>query len=188
MKHIGPAFRMLVFMTLLTGAAYPLVVTAVGHFFFAKKVEGSLVYNAAGHLVGSQLIAQNFKGPKYFWPRPSAVDYNPLPSGGSNLGPTSVALKNEYTKRRAELMRTNPGTSLPPQDLLFASASGIDPEISPQAAFYQVPRIARSRHIHVSVVKALVVRYIQGRQWRIFGEPRVNVLALNMALDKLIHE
>ena len=185
MRQIGPALKMLVFMTLLTGGVYPFVVTEAGHFFFANKTEGSLVYNKAGQLIGSRLVAQQFKNPKYFWPRPSAIGYNPLPSGGSNLGPTSVVLKKEFEARRKRLTHADPGVGEPPQDLLFASGSGLDPDISPQAAVYQVPRVAKARRMDSNKVLALVLQYIQRRQWRVFGEPRVNVLELNMALDKL---
>ncbi len=186
MRQFGPALKMLIFMTILTGGVYPFVITEIGNFFFAQKVEGSLVYNKAGQLIGSKLVAQNFKNSKYFWPRPSAVEYNPLPSGGSNLGPTSAVLKKTYEERKKRLMNADPGmVGEPPQDLLFASGSGLDPDISPSAALYQVPRVAKARGLDSNKVLALVKKFIKPRQWQVLGEPRVNVLELNLALDKI---
>jgi K+-transporting ATPase ATPase C chain len=183
MKHIGPAIRMLLFMTILTGVVYPLVVTAVSQALFHQQAEGSLV-RRGDVILGSKLVALAFTSPKYFWPRPSAASFNPLPSSGSNLGPISADLKKAVDERRAKLQAAHPEGGEPPQDLLFASGSGLDPEISPAAAHYQVIRVAQARGMDASQVTGLVAKFTEGRQLGLFGEPRVNVLALNIALDE----
>ena len=184
MKQFLAALRMFVFMTCLTGLAYPIAVTVVGRVAFPDKASGSMIEHD-GHPVGSALVAQEFKSPKYFWPRPSAAGYNPLPSNASNFGPTSGDLKKIFDERKKKLMKANPGMGEPPQDLLFASGSGLDPDISPQAALYQARRVAKARGMDSNQVMALVEKYTQKRQWGIFGEPRVNVLDLNLALDSI---
>ncbi len=172
-------------MTCLTGLVYPFAVTGIGDVFFPEKVRGSIVYDN-GRPIGSLLIEQQFKNRKYFWPRPSAAGFSPLPSNASNLGPTSVDLKMAFDKRRRQLSKADPDmVTEPPQDLLFASGSGLDPDISPQAAIYQVRRVAKARRMAFNQVMDLVQKYVQRRQWDIFGEPRVNVLELNLALDRI---
>jgi len=183
MKHIVPALRMLIFMTVLTGVVYPLLVTVISQGLFRGQANGSMAKSGEA-VLGSLLVAQNFSGPKYFWPRPSGgANFNPLPSGGTNLGPISADLKKSFEERRANLKAAHPDQGEPPQDLLFSSASGLDPEISPAAAKYQVARVAKARGMNSIEVDHLVEKFTQGRQFGIFGEPRVNVLALNMALD-----
>jgi potassium-transporting ATPase KdpC subunit len=184
MKHIFPAFRMLLFMTFLTGLAYPLAMTAVSQLLFKDKANGSLL-ERGGHAVGSEFVAQKFESAKYFWSRPSGGDYNPLPSGGTNLGQTSEALKKQVDERTAKLQAAHGAETPIPQDLLFASSSGLDPHISPEAALYQVSRVATARGLSLEQVKSLVNQHVEGRQIGFLGEPRVNVLQLNLALDRL---
>lgn len=183
-----PALSLFLALTLITGAAYPLLVTATGQVLFSHRANGSLVMQA-GRVVGSALIGQDFTAPSYFWGRPSATapaPYNGAASGGSNLGPANPALRDAVAARVAALRAADPGNTAPvPVDLVTASASGLDPDISPAAARYQAARVARIRHLPVSQVEALVAQHTQGRQWGVFGEPRVNVLALNRALDAL---
>lgn len=185
---LRPAASLFVALSLITGIAYPLVVTAIAQIAFPDAANGSLIVRD-GKLVGSRLIGQNFSAPGYFWGRPSAtapMPYNGSASGGSNLGPLNPALTDAVKSRIAALQAADPGNALPlPVDLVTASASGLDPHISPAAADYQLERVARARRIDVARVKALVARYTEGRQWGIFGEARVNVLELNLALDTL---
>ena len=177
-KFLIPAARMLTFMTLLLGLGYPVVVFLGSQLLFKENAEGALL-RREGKVIGSHWIAQKFTQPQYFWPRPSAIDYNPLPSGGSNLSPDSQTLKTQVAERETQLAA---GQAVP-EDLLFASASGLDPEISPQAAQFQVARVAQARGIDPQKLKTLVKRFTLGRQWGFLGEPRVNVLELNLALD-----
>jgi K+-transporting ATPase ATPase C chain len=178
----------LIFFSVLTGIAYPLVVTGAAQLCCQRQAQGSLLQQR-GHLIGSALLGQPFDQPRYFWPRPSATTpqpYNGSSSSGSNLGPTNPAQLDAVRMRVAALQAADPGNHLPvPVDLVTASASGLDPEISPAAALYQVPRIARARGIGSERLSSLVRAHIQGRQWGVFGEPRVNVLELNLALDAL---
>lgn len=183
MKHVLPAIRMLIFMTVLTGVGYPLLVTGLSQVLFHEQANGSMA-RSGGVVLGSQLVAQNFESAKYFWPRPSGTSFNPLPSGGSNQGQISAALKSAYDERMAKLKAAYPEMGEPPQELLFASGSGLDPEISPAAARYQISRVAKSRGMEASQVASLVDRLSNGRQFGFLGEPRVNVLALNIALDE----
>ncbi len=189
MRHIASSLRMLAAMTLLTGVLYPLFLTIAAQFLFPHKSSGSII-QANGMIVGSELLGQQFQSDRYFWGRPSAVAYNPLPSGASNLGPTSKALMDSVEKRKAEFIGRNSlaaETHVPPE-MLFASGSGLDPHISPEAALLQVGRIARSRHMDVrerDELAALILRHIEGPQFGILGEPRVNVLLLNLSLDGL---
>jgi K+-transporting ATPase ATPase C chain len=188
MKDFVASFRLLLWFTVLCGGIYTLAVTAVCQTLFKAKANGSLIQARDGSLAGSSLLAQKFKADKYFWERPSAVDYNPQSSGGSNLGPTSAALKKAVDDGSAALIKSNPGAGDPPQDLLFASGSGLDPHISPEAALYQVARVAAARNFdapHKEALKALVERSVEGPDWGVFGQPRVNVLQLNLALDAL---
>jgi potassium-transporting ATPase KdpC subunit len=170
----------------LTGLAYPAVMTAFGQAVFHRQANGSLV-EVDGKVVGSELIGQQFDAPQYFWGRLSATSpnpYNATSSGGSNLGPTNPALADEVKGRIDALKAAGTDVSQPiPVDLVTSSGSGLDPEISPAAAAYQVERVAKARHLNPSDVQSLVDRYTKGRQFGIFGEPRVNVLELNLALD-----
>lgn len=184
MKHALPALRMLIFMTLLTGIIYPVLVTGLSKVFFFEKATGSLI-KFRGNVIGSELIGQKFESDRYFWSRPSAVDYNPLPSGGSNLGLASQDLKKIIDERSAKLMNKHPQSGNPPQDLIFASGSGLDPHISVAAAYFQVARIAQMRGLGNSAVRKVVNELTEPRQFGIFGEPRINVLKLNLAMDKL---
>jgi potassium-transporting ATPase KdpC subunit len=173
-------------LTALTGLAYPAVMTAFGQAVFHRQANGSLV-EVDGKVVGSELIGQQFDAPQYFWGRLSATSpnpYNATSSGGSNLGPTNPALADEVKGRIAALKAAGTDVSQPiPVDLVTSSGSGLDPEISPAAATYQIERVAKARHLNPSDVQALVDRYTKGRQFGVLGEPRVNVLELNLALD-----
>ena len=188
LNSIRPAITTLAFMTLLTGVAYPLAVTGVAQVAFPDQAAGSLI-EREGKLIGSRLIGQNFTDPKYFWGRPSATGpypYNAAASGGSNLGPLNPALKDVVAARVQALRAADPGNTQPvPVDLVTASGSGLDPHISPAAAEYQVARIARIRGVSPAVVRDAVAQQTQGRQWGILGEVHVNVLELNLALDRL---
>jgi K+-transporting ATPase ATPase C chain len=186
------AFResllMLIALTFVTGAIYPLVVTGIAQLAFRDAANGSMV-EQNGKAVGSALIGQPFSAPKYFWSRPSAtapMAYNAAASTGSNLGPMNPALVDAVRGRIAALRAADPGNTAPvPVDLVTASASGLDPHISPAAAEYQVARVARARGLDALRVRSLVAAHTDGRQFGIFGEPVVNVLQLNLALDRL---
>ena len=186
LTHLRTAVVMLLALTVVTGVAYPLVVTGIAQLVFPREANGSLVLND-GQVVGSTLIGQAFDDPKYFWSRPSATSpspYNAGSSSGSNQGPTNPALYEAVKGRVDALRAADPGNRAPvPVDLVTASASGLDPHISPAAALYQAGRVARARNVDEPKVRALVERHIEGRTWGVLGEPRVNVLALNLALD-----
>ncbi len=183
MKYLLPTIRITIFFTLLLGIIYPGIVTLLSQEIFNKQANGSLILKD-GKVIGSELIAQKFESAKYFWQRPSAVDYVPLPSGGSNLSQNSSQLKKIQEERRAKLKVTSSITDEPPQDLLFASGSGLDPHISPLAANYQVERIAKARSMDPGQLQMLIEQATEERKWGILGEPTVNVLTLNLALDK----
>lgn len=187
LKLIRQSIVMLVLMTLVTGVVYPLVVTGIAHMVFAYTANGS-VMERNGKPLGSNLIGQAFTDPKYFWPRPSATSPfpdNPSSSGASNLGPTNPALIDAVRQRIDALHAADPGNTAPvPVDLVTASASGVDPDISPAAARYQIARVARIRGMSVDDVTRRVDRATAGRQFGILGEPRVNVLELNLMLDR----
>jgi potassium-transporting ATPase KdpC subunit len=187
MAHLRPALILLVVLTVLTGVIYPAIVTAIAQLVFPHQANGSLIVKD-GKVVGSALIGQPFDDPKYFWGRPSATSpfpYNAGSSSGSNLSPTNPALVKSVQERVDALRAADPGNTAPvPVDLVTASGSGLDPHISPAAALYQVSRVARARKLQPDAVRALVDRYTEGRQWGFLGEPRVNVLALNLALDR----
>ena len=189
-KLLRVSLLMLLVMTVITGVLYPLAVTGVAHVVFPHQADGSLIVRD-GHVVGSRLIGQPFDDPRYFWGRPSATSpqpYNGASSSGSNLGPTNPALADAVRQRIAALRAADPGNTQPvPVDLVTASGSGLDPEISPAAAQYQLTRVARVRHLDVAQVRQLVAAHTQGRWLGLFGEPRVNVLALNLALDATSH-
>lgn len=182
------AVVLLVALAVLVGIIYPLFITGIGQAFFHAKAEGSLVVQN-GQIVGSRLIGQPFAGPRYFWSRPSATSpfpYNADASTGSNLGPTNPALLKAISNRIAALRAADPGNDGPvPIDLVTASGSGLDPDISPAAAEYQVARVARARGVTVDAVRNLVEKYTSGRALGFLGEPRVHVLELNLALDHL---
>jgi K+-transporting ATPase ATPase C chain len=186
-KQLRIACLMLVFLGTLTGCLYPLVVTALAQAVFPVQANGSLMWRD-GRAVGSQLIGQSFDDPRYFWGRLSATDpfpYNAAASAGSNLGPTNPALEEAARARVEALRAADPGNTQPiPVDLVTASASGLDPHISVAAALYQVPRVARARGMSDQQVWALVGQFTEGRQLGLLGEPRVNVLKLNLALDE----
>jgi K+-transporting ATPase ATPase C chain len=181
------AVSMLLVMTVITGIAYPLLATGMAQLLFPHEANGSLI-EQQGKPIGSELIGQYFDDPKYFWGRPSATvptPYNGAASNGSNLGPSNPALRDAVQQRIEALHKADPGnTASVPVDLVAASASGLDPEISPAAAQYQLARVARVRHLRVEQVQALVAKFTEGRQLGVLGEPRVNVLQLNLALDK----
>ncbi len=185
---IRPAVSLFLLMTLLTGILYPLAVTGLSQLLFPQKAAGSLVV-VDGHPVGSSVIGQSFSDPKYFWSRPSATSpqpYNATASSGSNQGPLNPALTDAIKSRIDALQAADPGNPLPiPVDLVTASASGLDPEISIAAAQYQAARVARVRGVPPEVVRALIAAHSQGRLLGLIGEPRVNVLELNLALDGL---
>ena len=186
LKELKPALLMLIVMTGLTGVAYPFVVTGIAKVVFPRQANGSLI-EREGKAVGSELIGQPFGAPKYFWSRPSATSpypYNAASSSGSNQGPLNPALTDAVAGRVKALRDADPGNTAPvPADLVTASGSGLDPHISPAAAEYQVARVARSRGTTPDRVRALVADSTEGRQLGFLGEPRVNVLKLNLALD-----
>lgn len=185
-KELRPAAVSFLLLILLTGIAYPLLVTGISQGLMPSQANGSLIV-VGGKPAGSELIGQSFSDPKYFWSRPSAT--GPMPnnaaaSGGSNLGPTNPALIAAVKARVQALKDADPANLQPvPVDLVTASASGLDPHISPAAAEYQLARVARVRNLKQEAVRKLVEEHTEGRQFGIFGEPRVNVLELNLALD-----
>jgi potassium-transporting ATPase KdpC subunit len=185
-KDLRASLLLLVALTMITGLAYPLAVTSLARLAFPRQAGGSLV-EREGKVVGSALIGQEFTAPGYFWGRPSATTppYNAANSGASNLAPSAKALADAVAERRDTLAKAHPGEAEPPPaDLLTASASGLDPHISPEAAFWQIKRVAMARHVPMDEVRHLVVDHTQGRELGILGEPRINVLKLNMALDE----
>ena len=185
-SQIRPALMVLLLLTLVTGVAYPLLVTGIAQAVFPSQAQGSLIVKD-GKVVGSRLIGQPFDDPKYFWSRPSATSPfadNAGSSTGSNLSPTNPDLIKAVQGRVDALRAADPGNTSPvPVDLVTASGSGLDPHISPAAAFYQAPRVAKARKLPPETVRELVERHIEGRFLGFLGEPRVNVLALNLALD-----
>jgi K+-transporting ATPase ATPase C chain len=194
LKQLRPAIVLLLLFTLITGVIYPLVVTGIAQAIFPHQANGSLIAQD-GKAIGSELIGQSFDDPKYFWGRLSATGtfpYNAFnaqnltASSGSNYGPLNPALLDAVKARIAALKAADPGNTAPiPVDLVTASGSGLDPNISVAAALYQAPRVARTRGMSEEAVRALVNQYTLGRQFGILGEPRVNVLELNLALDRL---
>lgn len=186
-QHLRPALFLFIGLSLLTGLVYPLLVSAIGQTAFSQQARGSLI-TRNGEIVGSRLIGQHFSSPGYFWSRPSVTapyPNNAAASSGSNLGPLNPALSDAVKQRVADL-QTNPASpSAVPVDLVTSSASGLDPDISPAAAYFQVARIAQARHLTADQLNALVTAHIEGRQFGVLGEPRVNVLELNLALDAL---
>jgi K+-transporting ATPase ATPase C chain len=187
-KVLLPSLLTLLVFSVLTGLIYPLLVTGIAAVCCARQAQGSLI-SQNGLVIGSSLLGQPFDDPKYFWPRPSASTpqpYNGASSAGSNLGPTNPAQLEAVNAQLSSLQQADPGNTLPvPVDLVTASGSGLDPDISPAAADYQLLRVARARSIDPQRLRALVAAHTQPRQWGILGEPRVNVLELNLALDSL---
>jgi K+-transporting ATPase ATPase C chain len=185
-QHLRPALMTLLLLTILTGVVYPLVVTGIAQVVFPFQANGSLIVKG-GKPVGSALIGQPFDDPRYFWGRPSATTpfgYNAGSSSGSNLSPTNPDLIKAVQGRVDALHAADPGNSAPvPVDLVTTSGSGLDPHISPAAALYQVSRVARERKLDAAKVRELVEQHTEGRFLGMLGEPRVNVLALNLALD-----
>ncbi len=186
--YLKPAAMLLLLLTLVTGAAYPALITVLAQTLFSELANGSLIKDDKGRLLGSELIGQTFSEPKYFWSRPSATgpySYNAAASSGSNLGPSNPALIDAVAARIQALKAADPGNKAPvPVDLITASGSGLDPHISVAAAQYQIKRIAQVRKIDPTKLQELVNNHTEGRQWGVFGEPRVNVLKLNLALDQ----
>jgi len=184
--HLRPAIVLLVVFTVVTGIAYPLVVTGIAQIVFPRQANGSLIVQD-GKVVGSALVGQPFDDPKYFWGRPSATSpfpYNAGASSGSNQGPTNPDLIKAVQGRVDALRAADPGNTAPvPVDLVTASGSGLDPHISPAAALYQARRVARAREMSEDAVRALIAKHTEGRQMGFLGDPRVNVLLLNLALD-----
>jgi K+-transporting ATPase ATPase C chain len=187
-KQLRPVFIVFLLLSVLTGTVYPLLVTGVAQLAFPEKANGSLIRGEGGY-TGSELIGQPFGDPKYFWGRLSATpdfSYNAASSSGSNFGPSNPALAEAVKARVAALQKADPGNALPvPIDLVTSSGSGLDPHLSPAAARYQVSRVARARGLSEDQVRLLVNRFIEPRQWGFLGEPKVNVLKLNLSLDRL---
>ncbi len=197
LREIRPAIVVLVALTLITGLVYPLAMTGIAQLIFPYQANGSII-EQNGKVIGSELIGQNFTSDKYFHGRPSATTapdpkdpsktvaapYNAINSGGSNLGPSNKALVDRVKGDMAKLQKENPGTPVP-IDLVTTSASGLDPEISPEAALFQVPRIAKARNLPEDQIRQLVEDHTEGRLLGLLGKPRVNVLQLNLALDRL---
>jgi potassium-transporting ATPase KdpC subunit len=188
-KHLKPALILFVLLTVLTGVIYPAVVTGIAQLLFPHQADGSLIKDSNGKPLGARLIGQPFTGPGYFWGRPSATGpfpYNAAASSGSNLGPTNPALLDAIKARVQALKDADPDNKAPiPVDLITASGSGLDPHISPAAALYQIGRIAKARKIDEAKLRALIDANTESRQWLFLGERRVNVLALNLALDAI---
>ena len=182
-NHLIVAMKFTLITTLLFGLVYPLAVTGLSQLLFPKQANGSLI-EKNGQILGSRLIGQGFASDKYFHSRPSAAGtgYDPTASSGSNLGPTNQQLVDRVKQDVAKLQQENPGVAIP-ADLVTTSGSGLDPDISPAAAEFQIPRIARARGISVETLRPVVTRHTQQRQWGILGEARVNVLELNLDLD-----
>jgi K+-transporting ATPase ATPase C chain len=182
------AIRVTLVTLVLTGLLYPLAMTGLAQLLFPASSNGSLVTDAGGQVVGSALIGQSFARAEYLWPRPSAAGangYDAAASSGSNLGPTSQKLRDRITAEIARLSDANPEAAGPiPSDLVTASASGLDPHLSPAAALWQAPRVARARNVDLERVRALIDANIEGRTFGLLGEPQVNVLLLNLALDR----
>jgi len=191
MKLIIQSIRQTLLWTVICGIAYPVVMTLLAQAAFPRQANGSLVMRD-GKIIGSSLLAQQFTGTNYFWPRPSACSYGTgpaglVPSGGSNLGATSGALQTNVQNNAAAFISGNnlPTNTAVPGDIVFASGSGLDPDISPQAAQLQTGRVAAARGLSADKIGALVEKFTQGSQWGFLGEPRVNVLLLNIALDQM---
>lgn len=190
LKQIIPSLRAMIVLTVMTGLIYPLVLTLIAQTTLKFQANGSLLYNSQGQIVGSRLIGQNFDAPQYFHPRPSSAGdkgYDAINSSGSNLGPTNKKLIGSVRLNLEKIVKENPGITAKdvPADAVTSSASGLDPHISPEYALLQVPRVAKARGMSKATLKTLLSRYADKRQFGVFGEPRVNVLLVNMALDNV---
>ena len=186
MKELRNGILLFVALSLLTGVLYPAAVTVLAQLMFPKQANGSVLYGADGTPIGSSLIGQPFSDPKYFWPRPSATTdfpYNALASGGSNLGPTNKDLISQVSDRVKSFQESGIQEQLP-ADLVMASGSGLDPHLSPESALIQIPRIAKERNMSEEKLRALVRAHLEDRQFGLLGAPRINVMKLNLALDK----
>lgn len=188
-KNIITTVKIFLVITVFVGIIYPLLITGISFLIFPYQSNGSIL-TADGKVIGSELIGQKFTSEKYFWSRPSAIDYNPYPSGASNLAPTSAKLKKLYEERKACFAKSNfiNNPEIIPHEMLFASASGVDPHISPQSAYLQVNRISNARKFNgtqMDELIKLISRVIENPQIDILGESRINVLILNMGLDKI---
>lgn len=186
-KHLGTALRVTIFSVILLGLIYPLIMTALAQAIFPRQANGSLV-TVNGKVVGSAIIGQLWTKPQYFHGRPSAAGkgYDPTATGGTNYGPTSKKLIDSTRATIVQLKKENPeAIGPPPMDLVTSSGSGIDPDISPEAAYWEAPRVAKARHMSLSALDTLVARHVRGRTFGFLSEPRVNVLDLNLALDGL---
>ena len=183
MKNLMTAILMTVVTTVLLGLVYPLAVTGLAQVIFPDKANGQLIKKADGTIIGSRLIGQPFSSPGYFRSRPSAAGYDAAASTGSNLGPTNQKLIDRVKADVAKLQAENPGQPVP-IDLVTTSGSGLDPHISPAAAEFQIPRVARERQMSEAELRTIVARHTEGRQFGFLGEPRVNVLELNLDLDR----
>jgi K+-transporting ATPase ATPase C chain len=181
--------KILLLFSLLTGIIYPLFITEMANLLFNDKADGSLI-KKDGQVIGSSLIGQSFESPAYFWSRPSAIGYDPLPSGGSNLGLTNEKLWRQFTEREQYFLKTNgldSGTYVP-SEMVFASGSGLDPHISPEAALMQVDRIVKARDLSImqrNELQILITKLIEEPQFHLFGQERINVFMLNLELDKI---
>jgi K+-transporting ATPase ATPase C chain len=188
-EQILPGLRIKIFMTILLGVVYPLAITGICQVFFPHQANGSLI-TSGGKVIGSELIGQNFNRPEYFQPRPSAAGsdgYDPTSSGGSNYGPTNKKLIDRVQASIEKFRKENPDYQGPiPADLLTASASGLDPHISPASAYAQAPRVAKARGVPMDRVNQLAAQFTEGPELGILGEPRVNVLKLNLELDRTV--
>jgi potassium-transporting ATPase KdpC subunit len=187
MKNLVTAVLIFLVLTVITGLVYPLLVTGIAQAAFPHQANGSLIVQG-GKAMGSELIGQPFSGPRYFWGRPSATSpaYNAAASSGSNLGPTNPDLIKRVKADVERIRKAHPGLGPVPVDLVTVSASGLDPHISPAAAFYQVDRVAAARGLAPAAVRALVEKHVEGRTFGFLGEARVNVLEVNLELDRLV--
>jgi K+-transporting ATPase ATPase C chain len=187
MKTITTTLKLFAILMIIVGFIYPVAVTVFAQLFYPKEAGGSLLHDLGGNLTGSALIGQPFSGPKYFWSRPSVTSgypYNPLASGGSNLGPTNKDLMDQISNR-TDLLKSSGIQAPVPSDLVEASASGLDPHISMQSALIQIPHVSRARNLDEETLRKLVLEHVEERQFGFLGEQRINVLELNLALDSM---
>jgi K+-transporting ATPase ATPase C chain len=187
MKTITTTLKLFAILMIIVGVIYPVAITVFGQLFFPKEAGGSLLHDPGGNITGSTLIGQPFSDPKYFWSRPSATSgypYNPMASGGSNLGPTNKDLLDQISNR-TDLLKSSGIQAPVPSDMVMASASGLDPHISVQSAVVQIPRVSKVRNLDEKMLTKLVLEHVEERQFGFLGEQRINVLELNLALDNM---